>query len=543
MSGDGDYRDDDEARQLALFRYGVIAELFERRDELERGEVTELVRTIAARTHYLPGCGPVRFSERTLYQWLRSYRQGGLEALRPKRRKDRGERRVLDDAVLERAIQLRHEVPKRHTRTILAILEAEGTLDGKPVPHRATLDRHLQRRSASRRQLRTLGEPPTRKIVVDGFGKLWVGDYHHGPLVRGPGDKVCTAKLGAFIDHCKRWPVSDRWYLDEQLHSLRDTLLRAFLRWGVWEGKIYVDRGAVYRAEQLAYSLHRLMGGPVLVHSKPYYSKGRGVIERWWQLATAFTAEVEARDELLTIDELNRLWEAWRTKHYCQQVHSELGCTPEQAVAEVVPRPLDPDVARELFLVRGRRKVHKSDACVPVEHRRFQCEGFLRDRWVEVRYDPADLDSGVVIFWGGERVQRAFEQQPNRPPPHSPPQAESRPPATDYLAMLREDYDKQLLEHARPLAYAELEVEPGFDGEAFVELVHTLAGLPLRPAEQRELQDFWETFGPIPEDLVRVATEHAVRLHGRGRHLRVYLHAVRTLVLAHFKSNEEDNRP
>jgi hypothetical protein len=48
----------------------------------------------------------------------------------------------------------------------------------------------------------------------------------------------------------------------------------------------------------------------------------------------------------------------------------------------------------------------------------------------------------------------------------------------------------------------------------------------------------------MPEELVRIAVEHVVRLHGRGRHPRVYLHAIRTLVVAQWQqpSNKEDNK-
>jgi hypothetical protein len=534
------YRDDEEAIQIALFRYGVIAELVEcPREDLGPGDVVRLVSEIASRTHYQPGHGPRTVRERTVYSWAKRFREGGIEALRPLRRKDRGTRRHLDDDVLERAIELRRELPRRHTKTLIDILEHEGLLDGKPTPHRATLDRHLRRHGASRRQMRILGPAPTIKMKVAGFGALWVGDYHHGPLVRGPGDRVCTAKLGAFLDHATRYPLADRYYLSEQLYTLRDTLRRVLLRWGTWEGKVYVDRGSVYRAEQLKYSLRCLPDGPVLVHSRPYYSQGRGVVERWWQVATAFEAEVEAREELLTIDELNRLWEAYRELRYCQEVHSELGRTPAEAIADVTPRPLDPEIVRELFLVKATRTVHKKDACVSVEGRRFRCDGMLRGRRVEVRYDPADLDAGVVIFVESERVQRAFEQQVNEPPA-PPPAEEPARPVTDYLTMLREDFDQRLLAHAKPLAYAELKVEPGFDRPAFVAVVQSLAGLPLRPADERELRGFWESYGPLPEDLVRIGVEHAVRLHGRRRHVRVYLHALRTLVLAHLKTPEND---
>jgi hypothetical protein len=83
--------------------------------------------------------------------------------------------------------------------------------------------------------------------------------------------------------------------------------------------------------------------------------------------------------------------------------------------------------------------------------------------------------------------------------------------------------------------YAKLQLEPAFDEDAFVTVTGDLAGLGLRPGEKREMLTFWNTFGPLPEALVRIGIEHAVRLHGRNRHVRVYLTAIRTIVLAHWR--------
>ena len=531
----GEYRDDEQAMLLALFRYSVLGPLLER-ERYAPGEVTRLASDIAGRMHYLPGTGPIKVSERTVYGWLRRFRHGGVEALRPKVRKDRGIRRVLSDEVLQRTIDLRKELPTRWTATLLDILRLEGAFDGVAVPHRATLDRHLAERGASRRQMRTLGEKRTIKMHFDNFGDLWVGDYKHGPVIVGPDGKPTTAKLSAFIDHCTRYPVADRWYPAENLASLRDTLMRALLTWG--PAKVtYVDRGAVYRAEQLAYSLARL--DKKLVHSRAYYSKGRGVIERWWQLVDAFLAEVSLHQQPYTIHELNRLWEAFRELRYCQQVHSELGISPNQAVAGVEKRPLAVEAARELFLVKADRQVHKSNACVSVERRKFLCESFLRGQKVTVRYDPNDFSS-VLIFHHGKRVQRAFPQPLGGVPEPHPEPTQRAAASVDYLALLREDFDKQLIEHARPLAYADLSTEPDFDCERFVQVVCDLAGLKVQRTVRKELCTFWDTFGPLPESLVRIGTEHAVRLHTRGRHVRVYLHAIRTLVLAHLKDPKSE---
>lgn len=535
MTEEGGFRDDEEARTEALFRYRVIATLV---DKDATATLRARLAEVAGQHHLHPTRGERKVSTRTLWSWIARFRQGGIEALHPRVRSDKGSLRALTKDTLDRAEALRREVPLRWTSTVLDIMAHDGTIPGADGPHRATLDRHLRTRGASRRQLHILGERRTIKMRFDHFGDLWVGDYHHGPLILAPDGTATTAKLGAFIDHTTRFPVADRWYLNEDLATLRDTFLRALLTWGA-PSVAYTDRGAVYRAEQLAYSLAAI--GSRLVHSKPYYSQGRGVIERWWQLADAFQAEIEAREELVTIHELNRLWEAFRTLRYLEVVHSDLGKSPREAIASVTPRPIDPGVARELFLVRADREVHKKDGCVSVEGRRFLCDSSLRGRKVTVRYDPRDLSS-VLIFVDGRRTQRAPPQPIGRVQEASP--STPQPPAgpkTDYLGMLRADFDRRLVEHARPLAYSDLgALDPGFDETRFLTVLADVTAARVRDSEAAEAHAFWASFGPLPELLVRLALDHAVRLRGTGRHVRVYLAIIRTFVLARMQSPKAD---
>jgi hypothetical protein len=112
------WRDNETAIQIALFRYGIIAPILEVPPS-RRGEVTAKIVEIASRSHYLPGRGPMFVKPRTIYEWLAAYRRYGIKGLRPCWRKDRGARRVLNDEVLERAIELRKENPKRKGRYII----------------------------------------------------------------------------------------------------------------------------------------------------------------------------------------------------------------------------------------------------------------------------------------------------------------------------------------------------------------------------------------------------------------------------------------
>lgn len=531
MSETGPPRDDEKAIGIALLRFSVIASLLEPSDD--DVSLRERVRALAERLHHDPQIGERKIGGRTIWTWLALFKNGGTQALRPRFRKDVGKLRALASEAVERAIELRNDVAARDGKTLLDILEHEKLIN-KGAVHRSTLDRHLVRAGMSRRQMKILGAPPTKKLHFDAFGKMWVGDYHHGPRVRAPDGRLVVAKLGAFIDHATRYPVCSRWYLNEELPTLRDTMFRALLVFG--PPKIaYCDRGAVYRADQFGYSLACI--GARLVHSRAYYSQGRGVIERWWQNADGFEAEINARAEPPTIHELNRLWEAWVTIRYIEVRHSEIEKTPKEAIVDVERKPLDPELLRELFLVRAERKVHKKDATVSVEARRFVVDGSLRGRKIELRYDPGDLSS-VLVYVDDKRLGRALPQEGTDGSERvdEPPKPKAKPAHTDYLAMLRDDYDARLLKSTRPVAYRKIEDDPHFDQARFFTLLSDLADVVLRGAAADEATRFFTTFGPLPERIARVAVEHAVRMHGRSRHVRVYLNAIRTLLIAEMKS-------
>jgi hypothetical protein len=150
----------------------------------------------------------------------------------------------------------------------------------------------------------------------------------------------------------------------------------------------------------------------------------------------------------------------------------------------------------------------------------------------------------VLVFVDGVRAQRALPQPIGKtgdiaaPPP--PPDG----PKTDYLALVRADYDRRLVESVRPVAYGDLgAIDPGFDESRFLALVADLACARVRGVEAEEVHAFWTTFGPLPERLARTALDHAVRLRGTGRHVRVYLAILRTFILARMQSPNPEESP
>jgi hypothetical protein len=177
--------DESERRlKIAALRYRMIAEAVESLG----GDVAWAIEEAARRSYPDPDGGElIEVTPRTLWRFLAAYREGGLLALQPKVRKDRGQLRAVSPEMLEAAARLRRENENRPTKTIIDILERTHKV-GKGELARATLDRHLDKMGLSRRRLHRLGKTTYKKILTEAPFELVVADFHHGPYVRVESD-------------------------------------------------------------------------------------------------------------------------------------------------------------------------------------------------------------------------------------------------------------------------------------------------------------------------------------------------------------------
>src|SRR5271168_2442158 len=138
--------DDKLAEQIALHRWAVIAEAAGA--NLTGPERGALARQIAARPHAHPDGTQRTYARGTIDRWLRAWRQGGLDALKPSPRSDTGAVRAHPELFAE-ACALRLELPGRSAAQIASILYhrhgvrvAERTVSGqlrRAGLHRAAL--------------------------------------------------------------------------------------------------------------------------------------------------------------------------------------------------------------------------------------------------------------------------------------------------------------------------------------------------------------------------------------------------------------------
>ena len=82
-----------DIHRVALFRYSVLGPLVSRA-QLQRGELKATIQELAARHYDIPGSRNSHLSEKTIEGWYYDWRRGGIEALTPKPRSDRGQSKI-----------------------------------------------------------------------------------------------------------------------------------------------------------------------------------------------------------------------------------------------------------------------------------------------------------------------------------------------------------------------------------------------------------------------------------------------------------------
>ena len=107
----------DRAHEVALFRYGLIADLV----RLEPGSkgLYALIEQKAAGEYTIPGSTRTRVAAETLRDWLKRYRRGGFEALLPKARADRGQSRSLPAQVVDALLAIKEGNPALSVQLVI----------------------------------------------------------------------------------------------------------------------------------------------------------------------------------------------------------------------------------------------------------------------------------------------------------------------------------------------------------------------------------------------------------------------------------------
>jgi putative transposase len=423
-----------KAEKIALFRYGLIATLV--LEKLPRGEMIRRARELAEHDYDIPFSDRRHISVETLLDWAARYRSGGLEALGPKPRSDRGKARVISARLAQLIERLKRENPHRNGTTLLrelALVSEEGTA---PLSE-SSLYRFLKKNGLTKRQL--LSKTGFKKFEAEYANQIWQSDVMYGPYVERQDGGKQQAFLCAVLDDASRLIPHGQFYPDQGLESLLDCLRHAIAARGV-PVRLYVDNGKIYRSRQL----ERIGAsvGILIVHTPPYQPEGRGKIERFFRtVREQFLASID-RHQVRTLADLNSRFQVWLDAVYHRETHGALETTPLQRwqrdIEHVRQLPPATDL-RRVFFYRVDRLVRR-DSTFLVQRRFYEAPPHLAGRRVEVRFDPLDPIEMEIHFEGQHvataRPVDAIVNAQLPPTPKTEPQT-GAPSGINYVELLQ----------------------------------------------------------------------------------------------------------
>lgn len=404
-----------DPQAVALFRYGLIAE-FLHRPHNQPG-LYERLRHKAGQDYQIPGSQRQRVAAETLRHWIKDYKRGGIDALKPKPRNDIGRSRALPQAMADQLLALKEEQTHLSVAQLIAsitpVATPVATTTSTPAtvlpawrPAASTVYRLLRRAGLMDKSAEhTTGQDADRRrFAFEHPGQLWMSDVMHGPSVTLEGSRTRRkAYLIAFLDDATRVVPYCAFALAESTQAFLPVFKQALLRRGIPQ-RLYVDNGANYRSQQLALVCAKL--GVALIHARPYQPQGKGKQERFFRTVRSQLLPTLSEADTASLQALNRRLWAWVETEYHHHPHRGLdGDTPlDRWAGGRAPRLPEPDLDLDaLFLFEAKRRVQR-DHTVSLNGTVFEVDAALVGQTVTLRYDPSTPAGRGIEVWHEGRL-------------------------------------------------------------------------------------------------------------------------------------------
>lgn len=408
-----------DPQAVALFRYGLIAEFLHRPSN--QPGLYQRLREKASQDYQIPGSRRQRVAAETLRHWIKDYKRGGIDALKPKPRHDLGRSRALPQPLADQLLALKEEQPQLSVAQLIASVTPTVTPTSTPTttapaalatalpawrPSASTVYRLLRRAGLMDKSAEhTTGlDADRRRFAFEHPGQLWMSDVMHGPCVTLEGSRTRRkAYLIAFLDDATRVVPYCAFTLAESTQAFLPVFKQALMRRGIPQ-RLYVDNGANYRSQQLALVCAKL--GIALIHARPYQPSGKGKQERFFRTVRSQLLPTLSDADTASLAALNRRLWAWVETEYHHHPHRGLGGdTPlDRWAAGRAPRLPEPDLDLDaLFLFEAKRRVQR-DHTVSLNGTAFEVDAALVGQTVTLRWDPSVPAGRGIEVWHESRL-------------------------------------------------------------------------------------------------------------------------------------------
>jgi putative transposase len=388
-----------EEHATALLKYYVILDI------IHGDSTSKLIKEASCKKFLHPITKKIyKFSERTLYRYLKLYKKYGLSGLYHKKNSNKGKPKAISKDTAEQILLLKKELPIRSARKIIQLLELSNKVQKDTLKER-TVSRLLKNNGYTKKAI-TASKKLYKKVIVTNIYELYMSDITE-IWILNENNKPVKAYLFVIIDTFSRFVVHAQFYLDSTLVRLEDCVKKATTKFGLCK-VLYVDNGSVYIANNFKLACANL--GVKLIYSTIYYPQGKGLVERFNRtFKDDFYSELKL-NPVCNIRILNERFFAW-LDFYHKKIHSSLdGKSPKEVwdtaiLNGIKPKLVSPIFLKECFYHSSRKKV-SSYGVVKFETNEYEVSSSLVGEWVMVKYEPFNLKE-LYIYHNDSFVCRA----------------------------------------------------------------------------------------------------------------------------------------
>ena len=403
--------------EVAQFRFALIAPVIQ--GLYPDASATAYYKRVTASPLTLPDGSTVTYSYKTLEKWKSQYSIGGLDALMPGTRSDKGIPRALNEDAIAEIYRIKEEHPRMNATQIYTHLVRESFIP-------ATVSVDSVQRFIRHNDLKSARDPNLRdrkSFEEDEFGKIWQADTCYLPHITEDGTSRRVYCIMIIDDHSRLLVGGELFYTDNAC-NFQKVLKDAIATYGIPD-KLYVDNGCSYSNAQLSMICVSL--GILLLHTRVRDGASKGKVERHFRTLKErwlYTLDI---NKITSLSQFNGMLKDYM-RDYNTTFHRGIDTIPLERYQASKDHPRKPESRQWLddcFYNRITRKVRK-DSTISIDKVCYDVPMQFISAKVEVRYLPDDMTSAYILFDGEKFPIRQTSRNDNC---HT---RRNNPPAIDY---------------------------------------------------------------------------------------------------------------
>lgn len=256
----------------ALLRYQVVSEV--RGRVLAGQKVGAAIEEVRQLPHYDPDGSSRELKERTIYRWLRAFREEGVAGLEPKKRKQVADSSVLSGEMVRYVKAQKQLDPEASVPEVIRRAEATGVVDSVSDVSRTTVWRACKRMGLPVRRGKKSAERDQRRFAYPHRMMMGIGDGTH---FRAGVSRLKRVALPV-LDDATRYGLGIIVGTSEHTGLFLKVFHEVLMRVGLMI-TMFLDRGPGFISLDTRTVLARLNVG--LIHGEKAYPAGHGKVERF----------------------------------------------------------------------------------------------------------------------------------------------------------------------------------------------------------------------------------------------------------------------